>query len=80
MSRLHIPRCAHRQLVRVATVYLYPDEPAGHALARVEAIHPHPRAIQALRYTVTLLAGAYRGERHEVAAMTLAHYSTDRTG
>jgi hypothetical protein len=59
-------------LVRVATVYLYPDGPADPALARVEAVHPDPRDIQAPRYTVTLLTGAHRGEQHEVAEIALA--------
>jgi hypothetical protein len=53
-------------------VYLYPDELAGQALARVEAVHPDPRDLQAPRYTLTLLAGAHRGERHEAAEAALA--------
>jgi hypothetical protein len=71
MSYLNIPRFYPRQLVRVSTVYLFPDEAADHALARVRSVQRDPRDLQAPMYTVQLLTGAHSGQEHEALEVAL---------
>jgi hypothetical protein len=80
MSLLHIPRYHPCQLVKVAMVYIYLDEPMDRVLARIEAIHPDPHDIQAPTYTVTLLTGAHAGETHELPEMALSRLGGDTAG
>jgi hypothetical protein len=69
---LYIPRYALRQLVRLASVYVFPDEPPSHVLARVELVRLDPNDFRAPNYVVRVFAGAHAGEEHETPEMALA--------
>ena len=72
MTSLHVPRFYLRQLVLVSTVYLYPDEPTGCVLARVEAIHHDPCDLLAPSYTVRVVTGGRRGHLHAAQEVALS--------